>query len=262
MTQTDRVVDLQIEPVREADLPELTTFALEHTEPRIASYALEPRNAARRARLMAVLAYVPILGRRASSTPTAFWIVSGGTRGGFFLLDDLATWIHLHFIVLAPTLQGTGAADRALAFIEERARGRGARGVDLYVDRRNYRAYHFYLRRGFTLATERRYVFEVARAEGPGVQAIASLPWHAAAEALGVIGARALGARTEGTSMTMRAGGVAAITVGAPGDVGPAVRAAFRNTLARRALVTLPTAANVPSGRLVAILQRMEKVVS
>jgi ribosomal protein S18 acetylase RimI-like enzyme len=252
-------VDLAFERVRLADLPEVIVLALEQTDPRIAAYAVEPRGAVRRARLKGWLAAVPWLGARLPAPERSFWILSGGRRAGFVLLHRHEAWLHLQLVVLTRALRGTGAADRVVDFVEEQARAAGARGVDLHVDRRNYRAYHLYQRRGFRFTPERRFVFEVPRSGPPGVRALAAVPWHALAEVFGAVGTRGLGARG---SLALQEGGLAVCAIDDAGAVDDAVAAAFHGTLARAVRISLPFAANVPGGRLIAVLHRMEKVLA
>jgi ribosomal protein S18 acetylase RimI-like enzyme len=252
--------DLAFEPIRRADVPAMLALARACTEPRIAAYAVDPPAAERRARLEGWLAGLPWIGARFAQPERWYWIVSAGRRAGFVQLGRNGATLHLQLVVIAPEMRGTGASDVVLRFVEEQARREGCASVDLYVDRRNYRAQHLYLRHGFSLAPERRFVFEVKRAARPALRALASLPWHALAEALGGVGTRGLGA-----SLGMRAHGTAVLSLGdeAGADaVEGALRAAFRNTLAREARLVLTTAVPVPNGRLIAILHRMERVLS
>ncbi len=269
-------VDLAFERIQLSDLPDVIELALENTDARIAGYAVEPRAAMRRARIKGWLAALPWFGARLAQPERSYWIKSDAGRLGVLLLEANDPWLHLHFVVLTRAAQGTGAADRVLAFVEEQARAAGAKGVDLYVDRRNYRAYHLYLRHGFRLTSERRFIFDVPRDSLPSPVALAAAPWHALAEVFGAIGGRGLagrpwfaqrprsegGAEPQAVPLTFRQGGIASITLDEAASIDSAVRKVFRDTLARVVRVSLPFASNVRGGRLVAILQRMEKVVA
>jgi ribosomal protein S18 acetylase RimI-like enzyme len=259
--------DLAFERIRLGDMPEVIALAHANVDPRIASYAVEPLAGARRARLRALVSALPGAAalRLCSPEPErAFWITSnaegGRRRAGFVLLYRRVDALHLDFVVLDRELRGTGAADVVMRFVEDQARDAGCRRIDLYVDRRNHRAYHLYRRHGFALAPERRFVFEVPRTRAPSPRALAAAPWHVLAEVLGGIGARGLGAPTG-----LQKGLLAVISVdpsGGDAAVAAAVDLALRNTLARAVRVTLPFSAHVPHGHLVAILHRMERGLS
>lgn len=258
----DLPLDLGFEPILLGDLDAVIGLARDHTDPRVASYAVDPPGAARRARLLARLARLPLLGARVARPEGAFWITRAGRREGFVRLERSEARLHLQLVVLTRALRGTGAADRVMAFVEAQARAAGCAAVDLYVDRRNYRAAHLYRRCGFATAPERRFIFEVPRRGLPRPRALASLPWHALAEILGAVGARGLPGPKP---LALHEGRLAALSFASPtaeSVIDAAVRAVFQGTLARSARVSLPFAANVAGGRLVAVLHRMEKVLS
>jgi ribosomal protein S18 acetylase RimI-like enzyme len=263
------VVDLTLERVRLVDAAELLSFALDNTPPRVAAYALEPRAALRRARLMAWAADALGMAERRAD---GYWIVAGQRRIGAIRLGSSGPWTHLEFVVLAQASRGTGAAGRTLELVEEHAREAGTKGVELYVDRRNYRALHLYLRHGFRLSSERRFIFEIQRATAARPLALASLPYHAAAEVLGTIGTPGL-SRLPWFTVRASAGAAdevvvrpvlhnhrtASVSVDDPATLDAVIRTAFRATVARKLRVAVPFSANVPGGRLIAVLHRMEK---
>jgi hypothetical protein len=146
--------------------------------------------------------------------------------------------------------------------VEDEARAARRRSVDLFVDRRNYRAYHFYRRLGFHVTRDRRFIFDVPRFVSAPPAAFATLPRHALAAALGTVATpgRQMGAG----SVALQSGGLATLSVAAPvgnDAIDAALRHVFRTTLARAVRVSVPFDCNVPNGRLIAVLHRMEKVL-
>ncbi len=255
--------DLVFERIRLRDVPEVIALALANTDPRIASYAVEPAHTARRARLKGWLSELPWIGGRFAQPERSFWIVAGGRREGFVLLDRRDEALHLELVVLTRALQGTGAAGVVLRFVEETAREAGCRSVDLFVDRHNYRAFYLYRRAGFRTMPERRFVFEVPRAAAPSAVALSVLPWHGLAAVFGVVTAPRPAAGVAAFT-SLQEGLVASLCLQAPAEpraVEAAVREVLRGTLARVVRVTLPFEGNVRGGRLVAVLHRMEKVL-
>ena len=258
MDEQRRAVDLAFEPIRLEGAAEMIALALANTDPRVAGYAVGPPAGARRARLKGWLSGLPLVGRRIAQPERWFWIVSGGRRGGFVRLAREGARLHLELVVLDRSLQGTGAADRVLAFVEEQASLAGCTSIDLYVDRRNYRAFRLYLRGGYRALPDRRFVFQVPRRSAPSPRAIAALPRHAVAELLGGCSAR---------GATLVQGGLAVLAApDAPEASGAEIAAraegVLRRTLASAVRVTVSSPTNVPGGQLVAVLHRMEKVLA
>jgi GNAT superfamily N-acetyltransferase len=255
------VIPLAFEPLRLEDAADMIALALANTDPRVAAYAVGPPASARRARLKGWVAGLPVVGRRVAQPERWFWIVSEGRRGGFVRLGLEGARMHLELVVLDRALQGTGAADRVLAFVEEQASRAGCASIALFVDRRNYRAFRLYLRGGYRALPDRRFVFQVPRSSAPSPRALASLPRHAVAELLGSCSSRGL---------TFEQGGVA-VLADPPAQAGAEVSGAelrarvegvFRRTMARAVRVTVASPTNVPGGHLVAVLHRMEKVLA
>ncbi len=263
MNEPRRAVDLAFEPLRLADAADMIALALASTDPRVAGYAVGPPAEIRRARLKGWLSGLPVIGPRIAQPERWFWIVSGGRRGGFVQLGREGARQELELVVLDRTLQGTGAADQVLAFVAEQASRAGCASIDLYVDRRNYRAFRLYLRGGYRTRPERRFVFQVPRSSPPSPRALASLPRHAVAELLGSCSSR--GARlVQGRLAVLappdpqegRGGGISG------DELAARVEGVFRRTLARAVRVTVTSPTNVPGGELVAVLHRMEKVLA
>jgi ribosomal protein S18 acetylase RimI-like enzyme len=256
-----RAVEITFEHMRLRHHPEAIELALRCFDPRITSYSVGPRAVVRRARVKGWLAEVPLLGARIAQPERWFWVVADGRRSGVVQLFHHGERLHLDLIVLRPELRGTGAVDRTMDFIEEQARAAGSACVDLYVDRRNYAAYHVYRRRGYRVMPERRFIFEVPRTAPPSARALAALPRHALAAVFGAVKAPAR-ATGRGCFATLQQGLVVSLSFGGPAgdaEIDAAVRDVFLHTLACVARVALPFEAHVTAGRLVGILHRMEK---
>lgn len=252
-----RRTDLRFEPVRDGERADVLRMCLAEMDPRIASYALEPAGAARKAALKDALAAL-----RPRAPGPSYWIVAtSGERLGFLDLLHQDERTHLQLVVLRSSARGTGAADTVLDFVEREARARASSAIDLFVDRRNYPAYHLYARRGYALRPERRAIFEAPRRAPPGPRAIASLPLHAAAEALGSVSAARLAIAPRGAAIAIQQGRLASLSfldVMDEDAIARAIDGIFRATFARAIRVSLPLAADVRGADLIAILHRME----
>jgi ribosomal protein S18 acetylase RimI-like enzyme len=265
MAASKEAASVSFEPIGADGWADVVLYTRARLEPRIAAYAAQPAAGARKARLKAALSRLPGLGARLAPVERSFWIVSGGRRAGLHqsarIAAEATATLHLQLVILDEALRGTGAADAVIDFVEGEARREGCAKVDLFVDRRNYRAYHFYRRRGYAVQAERRFVFEVPRASRPSIRALRALPWHAAAALFGSASA----ARFGGQGWALLAGGTLAMALSgaeAPEAIEAAVNTAFRETLARSIQVSLRSEGDVPNGTLIAVMHRMERAVS
>jgi ribosomal protein S18 acetylase RimI-like enzyme len=257
-------VELTFERISAGDWPDVLALGHAEMDARIASYAFEPMATARKTQLRVLLASLRGSSEHAWLPELSFWILHRGRRSGFVLLWKMDKRMHLQLVVLASSLRGTGGSDAVMRFVERTARDHNCTSIDLFVDRRNYRAYHLYRRHGFERRPERRFLFDVRRAVPPGPRALLAVPLHAAAATLGTIGAKRLADRGGADSWTLRKGGIVALSFNAPAPadaIDAAVRTAFRRTLAGTARVSLAFKGDVRGGKLVAILHRMEKVL-